>query len=93
MVHCHKHVQVPFDRLYLLVFGGRTYEHRIESSTNRLVYHHCELLDKDIMAQHPSWRSCLEYATNDLWRSAAGTPPGRGPAGSTAVCGAAEVTV
>ena len=29
--------QVPFDRLYLLVFGGRTYEHRVEQSTNRLV--------------------------------------------------------
>ena len=38
--------EVPFNRDYILLFGGRTYRHLFHPETGRLIYHDCENMPK-----------------------------------------------
>ena len=56
--------QVPFDRSYLLIFGGRT---RQKATVNGLdVYLKCSELATNTSDQ--TYASCLEYQSEELWR-------------------------
>ncbi|KAF4709238.1 hypothetical protein FOZ62_026014 [Perkinsus olseni] len=58
--------RIPFDRPYLLVFGGRTFENR--EYKGKSLYNHCE----EILMKEPNideeLRGCLEYQSEELWR-------------------------
>ena len=58
--------KIPFNSVTMLVFGGRTYRHQKDSSTGKLVYHHCEEIPQQQLL--PEWRSCTEEFVNELWR-------------------------
>eukprot|EP00928_Gymnodinium_smaydae_P020319 TRINITY_DN17856_c0_g1_i2.p1 TRINITY_DN17856_c0_g1~~TRINITY_DN17856_c0_g1_i2.p1 ORF type:complete len:981 (+),score=208.92 TRINITY_DN17856_c0_g1_i2:124-3066(+) len=57
---------IPYDAPTLLVFGGRTYEHKRDPQTGELVYHSCERINRNRLTKE--WRGCGEVLTNDLWR-------------------------
>ena len=58
--------QVPFDRSYMLVYGGRT---RQKKSVNGLdVYLKCPEVLKSGAVGDQTYASCLEYQSEELWR-------------------------
>lgn len=57
--------KVPFNAPMMLIFGGRTYQHK-KDDMGRLIYHNCEHIPPDSL--RPEWRSCQEMVVNDLWR-------------------------
>ncbi|CEM13767.1 unnamed protein product [Vitrella brassicaformis CCMP3155] len=63
--------KVPLDRDIVLMFGGRTYEHRHDDE-GRLVYHECEDIASELVENNTAlpveFRSCLERTTSELWR-------------------------
>ena len=57
---------VPFDREYMLVFGGRTRELANVSGVD--FFSNCELLRNEYPNLDPTFASCLEYQSDELWR-------------------------
>jgi hypothetical protein len=57
---------VPFDRSYMLVFGGRTRQKEMVNGTD--VYLDCTTVLANAAKGDQTYASCLEYQSEELWR-------------------------
>merc|ERR1719506_2872702 len=60
--------EVPFESKYMIVFGGKTYNH-VKGPDGKLIYHNCEgEAVQASLGEMEEWRSCMEVITNEMWR-------------------------
>lgn len=58
--------ETPFDREYMLVFGGKGYVDEVDPVTGETIYISCEQIDRREFKE--TWSSCNEVVLGDLWR-------------------------